>query len=90
MGNECWEQFRDRAVAAPLKLGAAQQGGLVRLQFRDRAVAAPLKRSFERYRRKCCGEFRDRAVAAPLKLDNRKEGMTRLGLNSATARSRPH
>jgi len=44
------EQFRDRAVAAPLKLDGRIYDAYLHEQFRDRAVAAPLKPGGIRWR----------------------------------------
>ena len=83
-------QFRDRAVAAPLKRAKWDADRKYWTKFRDRAVAAPLKLYQRLGALEELIEFRDRAVAAPLKPAQPFRSFAILNSNSATARSRPH
>ena len=82
-------EFRDRAVAAPLKERGLRVHVAAVLQFRDRAVAAPLKVLLVSRSQSSLTQFRDRAVAAPLKGSSFAPSIGGYH-NSATARSRPH
>src|SRR5579883_3029915 len=59
--------FRDREIAAPLKISLATSKNKPFWHFRDREIAAPLKNCRSTPRQRSLYHFRDREIAAPLK-----------------------
>src|SRR5579875_3119963 len=59
--------FRDREIAAPLKISLATSKNKPFWHFRDREIAAPLKNCRSTPRQRSLNHFRDREIAAPLK-----------------------